>query len=30
MAELKPLAAQSLNQAYGAIDELWTAEENVA
>ncbi len=30
MAELKPLAAESLSVALGQIDELWTAEENAA
>jgi hypothetical protein len=30
MAELKPLAAESLSHALAAIDELWTADENAA
>ena len=30
MAELRPLAAQSLTAALGAIDELWAAGENAA
>jgi FMN-dependent NADH-azoreductase len=30
MAELKPLAAESLSRALGAIDRLWTADENAA
>jgi FMN-dependent NADH-azoreductase len=30
MAELKPLAAESLRRALAAIDELWTADENAA
>jgi FMN-dependent NADH-azoreductase len=30
MADLKPLAAESLSQALVAIDRLWTADENAA
>ena len=30
MAELKPLAADSLRRALAAIDQLWTADENAA
>jgi FMN-dependent NADH-azoreductase len=30
MADLKPLAAESLREAFGAIDALWSAAENVA
>ena len=30
MAHLKPLAAESLNKALAAIDQLWTAEEDAA
>jgi hypothetical protein len=30
MAHLKPLAAESLNQALAAIDRLWTASEDAA
>jgi FMN-dependent NADH-azoreductase len=30
MAELKPLAAESLTQALAAIDRLWAADENAA
>jgi FMN-dependent NADH-azoreductase len=30
MAELKPLAAESLSRALSAIDQLWTADENAA
>ena len=30
MAHLKPLAAESLNKALAAIDELWTADEDAA
>jgi FMN-dependent NADH-azoreductase len=30
MAELKPLAAESLSRALAAIDQLWTANENAA
>jgi FMN-dependent NADH-azoreductase len=30
MAHLKPLAAESLNKALAAIDQLWTASENAA
>jgi FMN-dependent NADH-azoreductase len=30
MADLKPLAADSLTRALAAIDELWTAEEDAA
>jgi FMN-dependent NADH-azoreductase len=30
MAELKPLAAESLDRALAAIDQLWTAGENAA
>jgi FMN-dependent NADH-azoreductase len=30
MAELKPLAAESLNRALAAIDQLWIADENAA
>ena len=30
MAHLKPLAAESLNQALAAIDQLWTADEDAA
>jgi hypothetical protein len=30
MAELKPLAAESLDRAIGAIDRLWAADENAA
>lgn len=30
MAELKPLAAASLNQAFEAIDALWEVGENAA
>jgi len=30
MAHLKPLAAESLNKALAAIDQLWTADEDAA
>ena len=30
MADLKPLAAESLRRALMAIDQLWTADENAA
>lgn len=30
MAHLKPLAAESLNKAVAAIDQLWTADEDAA
>ena len=30
MADLKPLAADSLSRALAAIDQLWTADENAA
>jgi FMN-dependent NADH-azoreductase len=30
MADLKPLAAESLSRALAAIDQLWTADENAA
>ena len=30
MADLKPLAAESLSRALSAIDRLWTADENAA
>jgi FMN-dependent NADH-azoreductase len=30
MADLKPLAAESLNRALAAIDQLWSADENAA
>ena len=30
MAHLKPLAAESLNEALAAIDQLWTADEDAA
>jgi FMN-dependent NADH-azoreductase len=30
MAHLKPLAAESLNRAVAAIDQLWTADEDAA
>jgi hypothetical protein len=30
MADLKPLAAESLSRALAAIDELWSADENAA
>jgi FMN-dependent NADH-azoreductase len=30
MAELKPMAAESLRRAIDAIDGLWTADRNVA
>jgi FMN-dependent NADH-azoreductase len=30
MAHLKPLAAESLNNALAAIDQLWTADEDAA
>ena len=30
MADLKPLAAESLRRALAAIDQLWTADENAA
>jgi FMN-dependent NADH-azoreductase len=30
MAHLKPLAAESLNKALAAIDQLWTAGEDAA
>lgn len=30
MAELKPLAAESLSQAFAAIDALWEVDENAA
>ncbi len=30
MADLKPLAAESLSRALVAIDQLWTADENAA
>jgi FMN-dependent NADH-azoreductase len=30
MADLKPLAAESLSRALAAIDQLWTAGENAA
>ncbi|MDT5140124.1 MAG: FMN-dependent NADH-azoreductase [Mycobacterium sp.] len=30
MAHLKPLAAESLNNAFAAIDQLWTASEDAA
>jgi FMN-dependent NADH-azoreductase len=30
MADLKPLAAESLARALAAIDQLWTADQNAA
>ncbi|MDQ1718745.1 MAG: FMN-dependent NADH-azoreductase, partial [Pseudonocardiales bacterium] len=30
MAHLKPLAAESLNRALAAIDQLWSADEDAA
>jgi FMN-dependent NADH-azoreductase len=30
MAHLKPLAAESLNKALAAIDQLWTTSEDAA
>jgi FMN-dependent NADH-azoreductase len=30
LAHLKPLAAESLNNALAAIDQLWTADEDAA
>ena len=30
MADLKPLAADSVSRALVAIDQLWTADENAA
>jgi FMN-dependent NADH-azoreductase len=30
MTHLKPLAAESLNKAFAAIDQLWTADEDAA
>jgi FMN-dependent NADH-azoreductase len=30
MADLKPLAAESLSRALAAIGELWSADENAA